>query len=283
MQPRRLLVPYYVCDAVTAPALAMGIPVVFYAIDRTLSPCLPARADGDVVLVVDYFGLCGEVVETLAARGEPIVVDQSHALFARAPEKTWRFTSVRKWFGVPDGGFAWGPERLPAPALRTLSSVPQHLVERVWGDAGVAYRAYTEAEASFDAEVSGISSASVALLQGVDVERVATARRRNFELLHARLEEHSALQLVPRPGDVPFCYPLLPRDGATLSRAALASQGLFVPQFWADCVDRADATFAWELDLSRRLLPLPIDHRYESEQMQHMADRILQLIHEGSP
>jgi hypothetical protein len=205
-----------------------------------------------------------------------VIVDQTQALFARGPESAWRFTSARKWFGVPDGGFLWGPRALPAQAPRPLASLPTHLVERRWGDPARAYVAYLSAEANFDTEIAPISTTSVSLLRGVDADLVRVRRRRNFEILHSRLAAYNTLETTLPLDGAPFCYPFLPQ--AELSREALAREGIYVPQFWADCLARGRSGFDWEKDLSCRLLPLPLDHRYVDSDMLRVADRVEHLI-----
>ncbi len=277
-RPQRLFVPFYVCDAAWAPARALGFDLHFYPLDQALRPILPTIGEHDAVVVVDYFGLCADAAAPLAFLGDRLIIDQTHALFAEGPAEVWRFTSARKWFGVPDGAFLSGPRAIAAPAANWSQGVPTHLVERQWGNAATAYQAYTTAEAAFGNEVEPISTSSVALLRGVDVELVRRARRQNFAHLHSRLADRNQLLLPLGATDVPFCYPFLP--SRQVSRAELASKGVFVPQFWADCIERRDDAFAWEILLSERLLPLPIDHRYGEQEMNRVAELILRYLHE---
>jgi hypothetical protein len=150
-----------------------------------------------------------------------------------------------------------------------------HLVEGNWGDRASARQAYQAAEAQFDASIAPISAATVSLLGGVDVATVKATRRRNFLRLQELLGEDNALTLTLTDDAVPFCYPMLPRRH--VRREALAEAGIFVPTYWADCVKRGHATFAWEMDLAQRLLPLPIDHRYTPEDMERVAGCVLAL------
>lgn len=279
MRPERLFVPFYVCDAAWAPARALNIAVHFYRLDQALRPILPTIGEHDAVVVVDYFGLCATAHAPLAFLGDRLIMDQTHALFADGPADVWRFTSARKWFGVPDGAFLGGPRPVAAPDAKESQGVPTHLVERRWGNAAAAYQAYTTAEAAFGNEVESISTTSIALLRGVDVELVRRARRQNFGHLHSRLGAYNQLALPLGAADVPFCYPLLP--SRQISRAALAGKGAFVPQFWADCLERRDDSFEWEILLSERLLPLPIDHRYGEQEMNRLAELVLHSLHEG--
>jgi hypothetical protein len=280
-RPRRLLVPFYVCDAALEAPRALDIPIVFYPIDRGFCPILPDVLDTDVVLAVNHFGLHGTATAELSALGSRLILDQTHAFFAPREPAVWQFTSARKWFGVPDGGLAWGPRKLPFQPPRNLDRVPIHLIERRFGGPAAAehaYRAYQEAEASFDAEAAPISLTTVALLSGVDVDFVQRARRQNYERLHARLAANNTLALSALGSAVPFCYPFLPRGSA--SREALAKEGVFVPRFWQDCLDRGRSEFAWELELSARLLPLPVDHRYGESDMDRVADRVQEVAGE---
>lgn len=278
MRPQRLLVPFYVCDAAWAPARALDIAVHFYPLDPALRPILPDIGEHDAVLAVDYFGLCPAIAAPLAFLGDRLILDQTHALFAEGPPDVWRFTSARKWFGVPDGGFLTGPRPIAAPLANWDRAVPTHLVERQWGNAAVAYQGYRAAEAAFGNEVEPISRTSIALLGGVDVDFVRRARRQNFAHLHARLGDQNQLTLPLGATDVPFCYPFLP--SRQVSHAGLASEGAFVPQFWADCLERSNDAFEWEILLSERLLPLPIDHRYGEQEMNRLADLILRKLRE---
>jgi hypothetical protein len=239
---------------------------------------LPQLSDGDLVMVVDYFGLCGEVGRDFRFLNSRLVIDQTHALFADGARTNWRFTSARKWFGVPDGGFLWGPHLPASQQAAPLASVPVHLVERHWGDLSRAYQAYQAAEDAFDAEATAISSTAVALLGGVDTAFVKAARRRNFLRLHDLLGADNGLSLELAENAVPFCYAMLPRGD--VSKEILAQSGVFVPTFWSDCLGRSGTGFAWERELGRRLLPLPIDHRYDKRDMEHVADQVLRLTKE---
>jgi hypothetical protein len=275
-RPGRLVVPFYVCDAVLDVPRALGVPIVYYHLDPVLDPQLPNISETDLVLVVDYFGLHCKLEEEHSVLGHRLVVDQSQALFAGGSSESWRFTSARKWFGVPDGAFLWGPRQLSIPMPAASSGRPNHLIERLWGDASLAYESYRAAEESFGLAVAPISRTSILLLGGVDVDAVKLTRRKNFVDLNERLGDHNCLNLNLAPDQVPFCYAMLPQRA--ISKRDLASDGIFVPSFWEDCVRRANTDFSWEIDLSQRLLPLPIDHRYGPEEMERIAEHVLRRL-----
>lgn len=272
----RMVAPFYICDAALSPARALGMSVEFYGIDQSFKPILPALRDDDAVLLVDYFGLCSHHVEDCLHLGSRLVIDQTQALFATGPQGVTRFTSARKWFGVPDGGFLWGADVVAVGRPVPLEHVPVHLVERRWGNGQLAYRAYQQAESEFSCEANPISEATISLLHGVNPDLISDVRRSNFDLLSAQLGEYNRLDFSLPNGVVPFCYPLLPAKA--VSRRELAALGIFVPTFWQDCLTREDKRFQWELELSRSLLPLPIDHRYGREEMTRIAETLLGFL-----
>ena len=141
LRPARLLAPFYVCDSAVAAAQETQTQVEYYPINTLLEPVLPPVKHGDAVMVVDYFGLCPVAASLLHDLGERLILDHTHAMFAGGHPSAWRFTSARKWFGVPDGGFAWGPQPLRTPEPREIHGVPWHLVQRRWGDPVAAYSA----------------------------------------------------------------------------------------------------------------------------------------------
>ena len=115
------------------------------------------------------------------------------------------------------------------------------------------------------------------LLRAVDMERAKRARQRNFAGLHAAL---AALNTIALPLDgaaveAPMCYPFLP--AADVDREKLVAAGLFVPTLWPEIDSRPHVGFAWERMVARRLLPLPIDHRYGHEDMTRVTDAVLDI------
>lgn len=275
LRPRRLHVPFWVCDKVLTPAHERHMPCVAYALDRRLEPSgAPPARDGELLLYVDYFGLKDRTALRLAAE-RPVVLDDTQAYFARRPPGVWAFNSIRKYFGVPDGAFLFGPSLPVAPPPRT--DVPcDHLVLRRDGQQERAFAAFQANEAAITTAVLGMSETSARLLAGVCHPQVAAARRQNFLRLQRALGAHDELALPLEPDAVPFFYPLLP--SRTVDKTPLHRQGIFVPTFWKSCAARPEPGFAWERQLCERLLALPVDHRYDERDMDRVARAVLALL-----
>lgn len=280
-RPRRVLVPFYICDAVLQPLIATRTPFAFYAIDAAFRPAPDAQpAPGELMLAVNYFGvqttLVGPAAERAAGR---VVVDDTQAFFRRGRADVSSFNSARKFFGVPDGGFLYGP------AAAGIGEVPpsdvddcDHLLARLSGDDGLAWDRFKQHEARIGIELRAMSSTSRRLLGAVDMTEARQRRHANFEALHRRLGAWNtiALPLDVAAAEGPMCYPFLP--AADADRAALTRLGVYVPTFWPELATRVGDGFEWERMAARRLLPLPIDHRYGEEEMDTLARTLLQVL-----
>jgi hypothetical protein len=281
LRPTKAHVPFFICDSALRPFDALDVPRTFYPLSPTLEPMLPdTLAAGSCVLIVNYFGLMGDAAARAVARGDArVVVDDTQAFFTQGHEAAWSFNSARKFFGVPDGGYAYGDgvthdERHP-PSTEIRY---EHLINRLLGRQDLAYQQYQDSEAHICEDVRAISELSRHVLAGIDYARARARRLENFALAHRLLGSLNRLALPLRPGDgdVPFCYPLLPDRG--IDRKRLWAQGLFVPTLWPEVGSRAAEGFLFERGFSERLLPLPIDQRYGPEEIEWMCRLVNEVL-----
>ncbi|GAA3951359.1 hypothetical protein [Hymenobacter algoricola] len=270
---KRIWLPYYTCNALLEPFEQANIPYQFYGLTPELTAAnLPAELAADeYLLYVNYFGLNNEYVRQLVSRyGNQLLVDNTQDFFARGYARGWGFNSARKSFGVPDGGYVYGP----AARLGTADGYPVnadyhagYLLDRLRGAQQQAYAGFVAYEHTLTSQPLRISEFSASLLSQVDFAAVIAKRRANFEYYHVRLGSSNTLSikltLSELPADtVPFCYPLLPASGRELDRRPLFAQNLFIPTLWPDVLTRQPTGYAWERRLTQAVLPLPVDHRY---------------------
>ena len=279
-RPSRVLVPFYVCDAVLQPLTATATPFEFYAITEEFLPAGEAQpATGELMLVVNYFGVLTRLIEArVAADSGRIVVDDTQAFFRRGRFDAWSFNSVRKFFGVPDGGFLYGPaagvDGLPPSDVADC----EHLLTRLSGDDERAWDQFKQHEARIGIEPRAMSVVSTRLLGATDLDRARRRRRANFATLHRLLGSVNGIRLSldDVADDGPMCYPFLP--AADVDRTALGDLGVFVPTLWPEIPERGAPGFDWERHLAHRLLALPIDHRYGPSDMEHVCQALHQVL-----
>lgn len=281
LRPRRMLVPFYTCDAVLEPLALEGVAVDYYGLSPTLEPCLPREpAADDCLLFINYFGLKSATAARLAAAyAARAVVDDTHAFFADGYPTSWSFNSARKFFGVPDGAYLFGPDPVTDTFEPNRDVDAAHLFNRLLGNTDEAFRQYQAAERKITSEPRGMSLVTERLLHSVDYDSVARTRRRNYGLLHACFGADNLLRDITTLTDdaVPFCYPLL--LDRPVRHEGLWEQSLFVPRFWPEVGARAGGDpFAYDRDLAARLLPLPIDHRYDGRDMDRLAEGVSRVM-----
>ena len=219
--------PFYICDAALQPCEAEGVPVEFYAIDEAFDPILPAGAPaaGECLVYVNYFGVKTSTAARLAAaHGRRMIVDDTHAFFARGYAGAWSFNSARKFFGVPDGGYAYGAGLSAVDYPRPSEVRYEHLVNRLIGRQELAYEQYLQSESLVTPDLCRMSVLSERLLAGVDYPAARERRLANFAALHEAFGARNCLtpHLAPEAGDVPYCYPLLSTDARAMERTVEA-------------------------------------------------------------
>ncbi len=274
-RPSKLWIPYYCCDAILQPLIETKTPFSFYEIDRNLEPItLPLLGQEEAILYINYFGIKEEYSLSLLEQfRERLIIDNTQAFFVEMRQKGWAFNSARKFFGVPDGAYLYSPEPLKPPSVVNHLVHMEHLLSRLQGDRQKGYEQFLKAENEVSSENRGMSLQSSRLLSGVDYPRVAQSRLRNYAHYQQALDSVNQLRFPPlRAGSIPFCYPLLLDH--QINREPLYQQEIFIPTLWKECLDRDVSGFSWEKELTRRLLPLPLDHRYSEND----CDRVVEAV-----
>lgn len=276
---RKVWLPAYTCDAVVEAARDVGLPIEFYQLDSSfeVEPSLQLKGD-ELILIVDYFGLCNEAVKRSRSRfaHSQTIVDCSQSFFSEPTEALATIYSPRKFFGLPDGGLLYSTYlRIKQPEQRDESSESRmgHLISRLTNSPEAAYQQYLEAEQAISKlPVQGMSRLTERLLQSVDYQRVRTIRARNAQYLHERLGQYNQLNLNIDETVAPLCYPLLP-SVKVASKADLIKERVFLPTYWPEVLGRVEeGSFEWNLVTNG--LFLPCDQRYNENDM----DRLISLL-----
>ena len=254
LKVKSIWAPEYTCPVVWDALKAERCELKFYSIGLDMLPTVKLPRN-DFILYTNYFGCCGKKVKMLAAEYPNLIVDCAQAYHAQ-PKGRASFYSPRKFFGVADGGIAFGVEAAAYPQDDS-SARQQHLIVRKEKGASAGYPLFQEAEESLvDAPIRAMSVATVAALQKFDAAAAIQKRRVNFAFLHERLP--SSFPFALADDDVPMVYPYM-TDDATL-RSRLIAQKIYVAKYWPGLSSAANA-------LAERIVPLPIDQRYGKTEM----------------
>ena len=254
LKVKSIWVSEYTCPVVWDALRAENCELKFYSIGADMLPATKLPRN-DFVLYTNYFGCCGKNVEMLATEYPNLIVDCAQAYHAK-PKGRASFTSPRKFFGVADGGIAFGVETA-VYEQDDSSARQQHLIVRKEQGASAGYPLFQAAEESLvDAPIHTMSVATTVALQKFDVSTAIQKRRENFAFFREHLQ--SSFPFALADDDVPMVYPFVTDDGSLRSR--LIAQKIYVAKYWPGLSLEANA-------LAERIILLPIDHRYGACEM----------------
>lgn len=273
---KRVWLPYYICNAMLAPVRAAGKEVCFYRLDDqfAVSSEVSLRT-GDLLLYVNYFGVCTTKCDVLLQRFDPaqIVLDCSQAFFAQAKNCFASIYSPRKFFGIPDGGLLVTAAPVSLPRLQDMGSEDRmrHLIRRLGGAVDAGYQDFKRSEDSLeDIEPRCMSTLTQHLFQTVNFEAVRDTRNRNFTFLRYHLDKTNTLTL-PNEVNGPHCYPYVPDH--PVSKENLFRHRVFVATYWPEVLTRVGPD-TFEAQLVTQCLPIPCDQRYGEAAL----SRVLNLL-----
>ena len=272
---QRVYLPYYSCEALLEPFNKLDVDYTFYHINESLEldDNIQLR-DGEAILYINYFGLKQKFVETLVTKyGQRLIVDNTQAFYARPINGIDTFYSCRKFFGVPDGAYLYCNKTFDLELEQDQSwDRIIHLVKRIDVSPEAAYSGFTEHEEQLkDNPIKQMSSLTHRIMASIDCRQAARRRRENYQLLEDALKVKNGISLPLTDDSVPMVYPYLTDDN-TLSSCLIANK-VYVAKYWPNVLEWCDEDCI-DHQLVKHLLPLPIDQRYNAEDMQ----RIIELI-----
>jgi hypothetical protein len=304
---RRVWLPSYYCPEVPAALRALaaeGVETCAYPDHAIAAPPavggIPA-ASRDVVVVANQLGVRrGPDTGRPAAAGAVVVEDHSHDLgsaWARASDADYAFASLRKTLPLPDGGAVWSPrghevppeppvtEDSGGPALDRLVAALLRREDRVGAiDGPLPFRALARSAAGRADPTSpaGISPVSRALLPHMPTDAWREQRRRNFGILacEAYVPRH-ARTLLPPAGGVAFAFTVVFDAEGDRERVenALIERAVVPSVLWPLDPTRDPGAGPADADLSRRILSVHCDQRYDPEAMERLAGILGDALH----
>jgi hypothetical protein len=288
LAPPRVWLPAYICAEAAAAAARDGREVRFYRVGGDLTPDASGLESqlrpGDAVIGVDYFGAPAQGLPELAERlpDIPFIQDCAQGLWpAPEPWGRWLIYSPRKVVGVPDGGLLVSRAETPPPprwarppaGIDHLAPALMRFEDAAGAHNDVWYDAYRQAEARMTADPLPMSRLSGVLLEALDLEAAARRRRANAAALMSALGEHGLWPAERLLAGAPLGVPVLAPDAGGAAQR-MAQRRIYCARHWSELPSSAD-DFPDEQQLSRRLLTLPCDQRYDPGDMAEVAAAFL--------
>lgn len=287
------VIPSYTCHTVVQPFLNRGFEVFTYSLEKDLSTSVSEildtveKFDAAVLLVHQYFGFStikGNLKELLQLYSKKITIieDCTHSLYSHIPRihADFYIASIRKWCGVPDGGFIISKKKalnlslLPYNKELEEKKCKASLLKYEFLFKGIGAKSpfltqYREAEDILESQklYTGITDLSIKIQSNLDIEELKRRRRNNYDLLYRELNALSSV--TPLMGRlplevVPLYFPILVENRNDL-QGKLAENAIYAPIIWP----KPDSLMASDVanTLYRSLLCIPVDQRYDADDM----------------
>ena len=263
----KLWMPKFMCDSCDKVLSDRGVVVEYYSIGLDFKPIVP-EWDG-WLYVVNYYGQLSN--EYLASLGDRVIVDNAQAYF----QDPVTLYTCRKFFGVADGAVLYTDKTIEVEQQDESFRRMNFLLGRYERTASEFYPEYAANNNFFENEpIKRMSKLTENLLHGIDYERVRQRRTENFAFLHERLHGINRLNLTIPEGA--FMYPLYLENGAEI-RKKLQAMKIYIPTLWPS-VFALCGKMEPEYDMAKNILPLPVDQRYWTEEMEYLADEVRKCI-----
>lgn len=272
---RKVYIPYYICDSVMEPIKRQGIEFEFYHINEHFEPEIKLHPkDNEAVLYVNYFGLKNRIADTFCYAYRNTILDYTQAFYSERGNKyddrtiqCDTFYSCRKYFGVPDGAYLYTDcyldEELPQDESFERMTF---LSKRIDRSAQEAYNDFHENDKALsNVGLKRMSRLTEAMMCGIDYSAKANRRIQNFHILDKALRDSNRFKWDMDYGTVPLVYPYYIEDGTKLRQRLIDNQ-VFCARYWPNVLEWCTPE-EWEYQLAENLVCIPLDQRYNENDM----------------
>ena len=272
---RKLYIPRFLCDSVSALCCREGYEYEEYPIGEDFLPVFDrVLKSGEALYIVNFYGqISDEQMLLMKSRWGSIIFDNVQDFFRKPVAGVDTVYSCRKFFGVPDGGYAACDAPVLPLELDASRDRMRHILGRLELSGSAFYGEFQKNDDRFfELPLLKMSPVTRNILRGVDYDAVRNARNSNYAHLHAALGAYNGLQFTMPDG--PYCYPFYCKNGMALKQK-LATEKIYVATLWPNVRVHEGAL---EKDYAENILPLPCDQRYGESEMNRIVEEILKCM-----
>lgn len=275
---KKLYIPYFICSSVVDVCKKNGVNIQFYNINEKFEPVFCKKLnDEEYIYVVNYYGqLDDDYILRLKEKWERIIVDNSQSFYNKPLDSIDTLYTCRKFFGVSDGAYLYTNKKIKRklPIDQSYDRM-KYLMGRYERTANEFYMEYVSNNKMFNSEpIKCMSKLTRNILRSLDYDNIAKKRQNNFNMYNKKLETINKLKLKSVYGA--FMYPLLIKQGKLLRRK-LQEMNIYIPTLWPDVLERCSEE-TLEYNYAENILPLPVDQRYDIEDIEYIISKILNEI-----
>ena len=113
------------------------------------------------------------------------------------------------------------------------------------------------------------------ILKSIDYKRIKRVREKNFSYLHKKLKELNELSLSSKPVNGPLKYPFLIKNEDVKNH--LIENKIYISTYWQEVFTRVQKD-SLEYNLTKYLIPIPMDQRYNINDMKIIIEKINDIL-----
>lgn len=304
---KSVLLPSYICDSVILPFELAGYELTYYDVDEYLKPIdidMIKISNVGIFLHMGYFGfstneILSDLISILKSESVIAIEDVTHTLFSQRNnpiESDFIIGSIRKWFGIPSGGFLASDKTMNFELIDAnvdlintrRSSLNQKFEYMISGNESIksAYLSgINRAEQILDEDVKAykIDQQSETIIKNFDYKQLQSSRKRNYEFLLKHLSDVDGIEVIfsDLGNDVtPIFFPIYVKSNRDELRRKLIENEIYCPIHWPIPKQVNGNLNIITKNIYESILSLPCDQRYQIEDMHRIINEIVSFFEE---
>ena len=304
---KKALLPSYICDSVIIPFEKAGYELTYYDVDKNFMPINIESIENSntgIFLHMGYFGFptndnLTEIITNLKSKSVIIIEDVTHTLFSenyKRIENDFIIGSIRKWFGIPSGGFIASDKNINHELLDAdtefinlrISSSHQKSEYMKSGNKStktIYLSGFNRAEQLLDENTNPykIDHDSELIIKNFDDKKLKSTRKQNYEFLLKQLNDVDGIEVVFNNlgNDVtPMFFPVYLKQNRDKLRLSLIDKEIYCPIHWPIPKQLNEHLSIITKNIYDSILSIPCDQRYQIKDMRRITNEISNFLKE---
>ena len=304
---KSVLLPSYICDSVILPFEIAGYELTYYDVDKYLKPIdieSIKNANVGIFLHMGYFGfstndILSDLISSLKYESVITIEDVTHTLFSQCNkpiESDFIIGSIRKWFGIPSGGFLASDKTINFELIDAnvdfinirRSSLNQKFEYMRSGNESIKstyLSGFNRAEHILDEDIRPykIDRESEVIIKNLDNKELQIVRQRNYDFLLKHLRVVDGIEVIFNDVEndvIPMFFPIYVKSNRDELRRKLIENEIYCPVHWPIPKQVNGHLNITTKNIYDSILSIPCDQRYQIEDMRRIINGIVSFFEE---
>lgn len=297
----KVLIPAYTCQTVITPFQELGWECRYYGITEDLRideeslKSLFAEVHPDVVVVHPYYGrdLNEDELAALYVLKDSrcvFIADLTQCLFSKQRDEVFDYYvgSMRKWFPIPDGAFAFSSrhqlredDKCSENVKFVTAEIDAMFLRGIYYESGdvrlkeISRRVNSQAVDMVSSAVCPhlMSHYSRAVFSHIDISKIQDQRKDNYSYLFECLRDCGKYRLFSETTTAPLYFPMVVTNRECLIERMISLQ-VYPPVLWP-VVTKNVLVSNVVRSVYGGILALPCDQRYERSDLERVVGGLL--------